>query len=78
MFDFKIFGLKYVLKHFESIPTKKVFDQIFYFVIFTQNDQNSDKMAKSKILGRKFLVWSVSDQTHEVGLEQGWSGGGMD
>ena len=34
IFDFKIFGLKYVLKHFESIPTKKIFDQNFLTLSF--------------------------------------------
>ena len=35
-FDFEIFGLKYVLKHSESIPTKKIFDQIFLTLSFFQ------------------------------------------
>ena len=33
--NFEIFGLKYVLKHSESTPTKKIFDQNFLTVIFS-------------------------------------------
>ena len=36
IFDFDIFGLKYVFKHSESIPTKKIFrPKFFTFVIFS-------------------------------------------
>ena len=34
IFDFEIFGLKYVLKHSESIPTKKIFRQKFLTLSF--------------------------------------------
>ena len=41
LFDFEIFGLKYVLKHSEWIPAKnqfrpKFFDFVIYFTILAQ------------------------------------------
>ena len=51
IFDFEIFALKYVSKHSESIPTKKIFDQNFWLCHF--QDFLAQKSHFSKFLGSK-------------------------
>ena len=60
IFDFEIFALKYVLKHSESIPTKKNFRPKFFdFVIFSpflaqKQSKNGQKRPKMKIFDQNF------------------------
>ena len=56
IFDFEIFGLKYVLKHSESIPNNKIFDQNFYFAIFHHFGRKTTE-SKKIYTGKNFRFW---------------------
>ena len=56
IFDFEIFGLKHVLKHSDSILTKKIWPIFFDFVIFSLFWAFSSKIdrVREKVMGEKF------------------------
>ena len=57
--DFEIFGLNCVLKHSESISTKKRFDQFFYQVIFRYFDHFDRKTIEPQ--GKNFTQEKIFD-----------------
>ena len=62
IFDFKIFGVKYVFKHSESIPTKKIFStKIFwlchFFTILVILAEKNKVPRKKFYTGKNFRFW---------------------
>ena len=61
IFDFEIFGLKYVLKHSESIPTKKnfrpkFFDLVIFSLFWPFWPKNDRVRAKKNYTGKIFYL----------------------
>ena len=60
IFDFEIYSLKYILKYFKSIPTKKIFGQNFlalsFFNYFGPVGQNTTESEQKNLHSKKFSI----------------------
>ena len=60
IFDFEIIGLKYALKHFELIPTKKnfrlKFSDLVIFSLFWPYWPKNDRVPGKNLHGKKFSI----------------------
>ena len=52
--DFEIFVLKYVTKHSESVPTKKIDQKLLILPLFHHFGQKMSKFQKNIVTAKKF------------------------